>query len=123
TSSFEGRAKESLPLTDAIQTPESRRRTSPAISAAPVERWPVVAYFSDDLGAFAAHRHRWTEPLFDLLAECVAGGVESFPGDAAKALLRGLASVVRDVLQQRQMIVGNLDLEPGHLARVSRGFG
>lgn len=83
----------------------------------------MVAVFANPSPGFASSMDRRRHHFFEFLVADRLALLEFPLGGAPQKLLSRLTVKVSHSVETAQQIVGNLDLEPGHLARVSRGFG
>jgi hypothetical protein len=83
----------------------------------------VIAIFTNPTLGFAVTVNRRTGHDLEFLEPLGLAAIDFRLGHTSEKLVSALAAPAGDAIDFEQELVGDLDLEPGHLARVSRGFG
>jgi hypothetical protein len=85
--------------------------------------WVTIPFFPNHLRSIATHRPRRPDQLFEFPAQLRIAAIDFLLGDSPEKGIARLPDALGDPIDLMQQIVRDLDLDLGHLARVSRGFG
>jgi hypothetical protein len=83
----------------------------------------VITVFAYPPSGFTAAVDRWTHHLLDFLDPLSVAAMHFRLGDTAEELIPALAPATGDAIDLPQQIVGEIELDLGHLASIGRGFG